>query len=90
MLDRVITIIADNLSIIVLRSLLVGGTLPIRQDSKETQTITPLPQRLQIHVPIHCATIKATNREEKPGKSADEKLTLEVSIVDVPIGSNAQ
>ena len=80
-------IFADILSIIVLRSFLVGGTLPIRQDSKETQTITPLPQRLQVHVPIHCATIKATNREEKSGKSADEKLTLEVSILDVPIGA---
>lgn len=40
-----------------------------------------LPQRLRIHVPIHCATIKATNSEGKP-KSDDEKLTLAVSILD--------
>ena len=46
----------------------------------------PLPQRLQVHVPVHCATIKATNYEKKP-KSADEKLTLAVSILDVSSGA---
>ena len=60
--------------------------LPVRQDSKETQTIMALPQRLQIHIPIHCATIKTTNCEKKP-KNADERLTLAVSILDVSSGA---
>ena len=45
----------------------------------------PLPQRLQVQVPIHCATIKATNCEIK-SESADEKLTLAVSIMDISSG----
>ena len=46
----------------------------------------PLPQRLQVHVPIHCATIKATNSEKK-AESDDEKFTLAVSILDVSSGT---
>lgn len=49
----------------------------------------PLPPRLQVSVPIHCATIKAVScnnvSERKP--TADEKLTLSVSILDVTSGT---
>lgn len=54
--------------------------------SRGTQTIMPLPPKLQVHVPVHCATIKATNSDTKPdGK--DEKLTLAVSVLDASTGS---
>lgn len=53
-------------------------------NSKETQTVMPLPQRLRISVPIHCATIKAVidRSVEMNPKDGDEWLTLTVSIVD--------
>ena len=52
--------------------------------SKETQTVMPLPQRLRVSVPIHCATIKAVTDSsvEMIPKDGDEWLTLTVSIVD--------
>jgi len=44
----------------------------------------PLPQRLRVSVPIHCATIKAVTDSsvEMIPKDGDEWLTLTVSIVD--------
>ena len=53
-------------------------------NSKETQTVMPLPQRLRVSVPIHCATIKAVidSSVEMIPEDGDEWLTLTVSIVD--------
>ena len=55
--------------------------------SKETQTVMPLPQRLRVSVPIHCANIKATSQEfsdsaEQIPQDDDQWLTLPVSILD--------
>ena len=53
-------------------------------NSKETQTEMPLPQRLKVSVPIHCATIKAVtdSNVHRIAQNGDEWLTLTVSIVD--------
>lgn len=56
-----------------------------RQESKETQTIMTLPSKLQVCIPVHCATIKAINSGRKP-EGDDEKLTLVVSVIDVSTG----
>lgn len=54
--------------------------------SQGTQTLTPLPPRLQVHVPIHCVTVKATTTETNlEGK--DERFTLSVSVLDVSTGT---
>lgn len=57
-----------------------------RQESKETQTIMPIPPKLQVHVPVHCATVKATDSETKP-QGNDEKITMDVSILDPSTGT---
>ena len=44
-----------------------------------------LPSKLQVHIPVHCATIKAIHSGRKP-KGNDEKLTLVVSVLDVSSG----
>ena len=59
--------------------------------SKETQTVMPFPQRLQISVPIHCATVKAvttelSNNPERIPQDDDQWLTLAVSIQDSSSG----
>jgi len=59
--------------------------------SKETQTVMPFPQRLQISVPIHCATVKAVTTElsdnpERIPQDDDTWLTLAVSIRDSSSG----
>ena len=53
-------------------------------NSKETQTVMPLPQRLKVGVPIHCATIKAVtdSNVDRIPQDSDEWLTLTVSILD--------
>ena len=53
---------------------------------KETQTIMLLPSKLQVHVPVHCARIKAISSETKPNGN-DEKLTLAVSLLDASTGT---
>ena len=53
----------------------------------------PFPQRLQVSVPIHCATVKAVNNmehrdgPEKIPHDGDEWLTLSVSILDSSSGT---
>lgn len=59
--------------------------------SKETQTVMPFPQRLQISVPIHCATVKAVTTElsdnpERIPQDDETWLTLAVSIRDSSSG----
>ena len=59
--------------------------------SKETQTVMPFPQRLQISVPIHCATVKAVSTElsdnpERVPQDDDTWLPLAVSIRDSSSG----
>lgn len=45
-----------------------------------------LPQKLQVHVPVHCSTVRTADLGTKP-KGIDEKLTLAVSILDVSTGA---
>ena len=55
--------------------------------SKGTQTIMPLPPKLQVHIPTHCATIKATPTTEDTTPNKDEKFTLKVTIRDAATGT---
>ena len=46
-----------------------------------------LPSKLQVHIPTHCATIKATPTTEDTTPNKDEKFTLEVTIRDAATGT---
>ena len=62
-----------------------GKNTPLRSKSlvsRETQTLTPLPSKLRIHVPVHCAAVKATSHEFDMKPEGDAKLILDVSIRD--------
>lgn len=50
--------------------------------TKETQTALPLPSKLQVHIPVHCATLKATGSFDRIPDGKDERLILDVSILD--------
>ena len=55
--------------------------------SMGTRKIMPLPPRLQVHGPTHCATIKAIPTSDDITPNKEEKFTLEVTIRDAATGT---
>ena len=60
---------------------------PTQLDSRETQTTMPLPDKLQVDVPTHYATIKAVSPSEAVIPNQDEISSLEVTIRDAATGT---